>query len=106
MSLVSLAVFQLMSSVGRILESYQWIRLPKYGSERTVYIPDGLVRILSEYVRLHRPGDEPDRYLFPGSRDPSQPATRPRCHDPGVSLALRPVFRTGCTIVATSSPPG
>lgn len=39
-----------------------------------MYIPDGLVTILSEYVRLHRPGDEPDRYLFPGSRDPSQPA--------------------------------
>ena len=50
------------------------IRPPKYGSERTVYIPDGLVTILSEYVRLHRPGDDPDRYLFPGSRDPSQPA--------------------------------
>jgi integrase len=50
------------------------IRPPKYGSERTVYIPDGLVTILSEYVRLHRPGDDADRYLFPGSRDDTVPA--------------------------------
>ena len=50
------------------------IRPPKYGSERTIYIPDGLVKILAEYVRLYRPGDDPDRYLFPGSRDPNLPA--------------------------------
>ena len=50
------------------------IRGPKYGSERTVYVPDGLVAILSEHVRLYRSGDDPDRWLFPGARDASLPA--------------------------------
>lgn len=50
------------------------IRGPKYGSERTVYIPDGLVTILAEHVRLWRGGDDPDRWLFPGARDQSLPA--------------------------------
>jgi len=42
------------------------IREPKCGSERTVYVPDELIKILSEHVRLYRPGDDPDRWLFPG----------------------------------------
>ncbi|MGE0216969.1 tyrosine-type recombinase/integrase [Mycolicibacterium sp.] len=42
------------------------IRPPKFGSERTVYLPKDLVQILSEHVRLHVPGDDPDRWLFPG----------------------------------------
>lgn len=50
------------------------IRGPKYGSERTVYIPEGLVTILSEHVRRFRSGDDPDRWLFPGSRDETLPA--------------------------------
>ncbi|MGE2690083.1 tyrosine-type recombinase/integrase [Mycolicibacterium pulveris] len=50
------------------------IRGPKYGSERTVYVPDGLVTILAEHVRLFRGGDDPDRWLFPGARDDSLPA--------------------------------
>ena len=50
------------------------IRGPKYGSERTVFIPDGLVTILSEHVRRYRPGVEPDPWLFPGSRDVALPA--------------------------------
>jgi integrase len=50
------------------------LRPPKKSSERTVNIPDALVTILAEYVRLHRPGDDPDRWMFPGSRDPNQPA--------------------------------
>jgi integrase len=65
----------------RIERQVQWtedgrmeIRPPKYGSERTVYIPDGLVTILAEYIRVHRPGDDADRYLFPGSRDDTVPA--------------------------------
>lgn len=41
------------------------IRPPKCGSERTVYIPDRLVAMLSEHVRLYRPGDDPDGWLFP-----------------------------------------
>ena len=50
------------------------IRGPKYGSERTVFIPDGLVTILSEHVRLYRAGGDPDRWLFPGARNASLPA--------------------------------
>jgi hypothetical protein len=49
------------------------LRPPKYGSERTVCIPDGLVAILTEHVRQFRPGTDPDRWLFPGGRDESQP---------------------------------
>lgn len=45
------------------------IRPPKYGSERTVYAPEGLVNILSEHVRLHIPGDDLDRWVFPGAGD-------------------------------------
>jgi integrase len=65
----------------RVSRQVQWtddgrmeLRPPKYGSERTVYIPDGLVTMLAEYVRLYRPGDDPDRWLFPGSRDAQLPA--------------------------------
>ncbi len=50
------------------------IRGPKDGSERTIFTPDGLVTILSEHVRLYLSGDDPDRWLFPGSRDTSLPA--------------------------------
>jgi integrase len=39
---------------------------PKYGSERTVYAPAGLIDMLAEHVRLFRPGDDPDRWLFLG----------------------------------------
>lgn len=42
------------------------IRAPKYGSTRTVYAPEGLIQLLSEHVRLHLPGDDADRWLFPG----------------------------------------
>jgi integrase len=42
------------------------IRPPKYGSERTVYLADELVRILSRHVELYRPGDDPSRWIFPG----------------------------------------
>jgi integrase len=45
------------------------IRGPKYGSERTVYAPDELIKIIAEHVRLYRPGDDPDRWLFPGKDD-------------------------------------
>lgn len=43
------------------------IRPPKFGSERRVYAPDALITILSEHVRIHIPGDDPDRWLFPGN---------------------------------------
>ena len=42
------------------------IRPPKYGSNRTVYVPDGLINLLSEHVGVHVPGDNPDRWMFPG----------------------------------------
>jgi integrase len=42
------------------------IRGPQYGSERTVFVPDGLLTILAEHVRLYRGGDDPERWLFPG----------------------------------------
>lgn len=44
------------------------IRPPKFGSERTVYVPADLVKILAEHVRLHVPGDDPDRWMFPGQK--------------------------------------
>lgn len=50
------------------------IRPPKYSSERTVYTPDRLVALLAEHVRLYRPGDDSDRWLFPGSRNAELPA--------------------------------
>jgi integrase len=49
------------------------IRPPKYASERTVYIPDRLITLLAEHVRRYRPGDDPDRWLFPGTRNATLP---------------------------------
>jgi integrase len=40
-------------------------RPPKYGSERHVNAPEGLMNMLSEHVRVYRPGEDPDRWLFP-----------------------------------------
>lgn len=42
------------------------IRAPKYGSERTVYVSGRLIEILAEHVRLHCPGVDADRWLYPG----------------------------------------
>lgn len=42
------------------------VRAPKYGSERTVPAPDGLLAILSDHVRDWLPDTEPDRWFFPG----------------------------------------
>jgi integrase len=42
------------------------IRAPKYGSERTVYAPDALLGVLAEHIRRFTPGDDADRWLFPG----------------------------------------
>ena len=44
------------------------VRAPKFGSERTVYAPDELLTIVSEHIRLYRPGDDGTRWLFPGQR--------------------------------------
>ncbi len=40
------------------------VRAPKYGSERLVYLADGLLEVLSEHIAQHRPGEEPTRWLF------------------------------------------
>lgn len=40
------------------------VRPPKYESERTIYLPDQVITILSEHVRLHTPSGEPSRWLF------------------------------------------
>jgi integrase len=42
------------------------VRLPKWGSERTVYLAPALVKMLAEHVRLYRPGDDGQRWLFTG----------------------------------------
>ena len=82
------------------------IRPPKYGSERTVYVPDGLVTMLAEHVRLYRAGDDPDRWLFPGSRDASKPAHAATGARSWRIVRDKVASRTGCMICGTSSPPG
>ena len=47
----------------------QEIRPPKYGSERTVFVPDPVLAVLAEHVRAHSPGDGADRWLFGGDTD-------------------------------------
>jgi integrase len=49
------------------------IRPPKYGSERTVFAPEGLLALLAEHVRRFRLGSDGDRWLFPGGRDETVP---------------------------------
>jgi integrase len=46
------------------------VRAPKYGSERTVFLADGLLEMLSRHIADHRPGRDTRRWLFeatPGS---------------------------------------
>jgi len=64
----------------RVERQVQWtddgemeIRGPKYASLRTVYIPNQLVTMLSGHIRLYRPGDDPQRWLFPGTMNPELP---------------------------------
>ncbi|MCV7224540.1 site-specific integrase [Mycolicibacterium komossense] len=42
------------------------IRPPKYGSVRTVYVPDELLHVLSEHIRSNLPDNDPDQWMFPG----------------------------------------
>lgn len=51
--------------VQRASEGRVEIRLPKYGSERTVPVPDELLRILSAHIELGHRGD----WLFQGAGD-------------------------------------
>jgi integrase len=41
-------------------------RPPKWGSERTVYVPPALVEMLTEHVRKYRPGGDSTSWLFVG----------------------------------------
>ncbi|WP_148311201.1 tyrosine-type recombinase/integrase [Rhodococcus opacus] len=45
------------------------IRAPKYGSERIIPVPSGLLELVAEHIRLHTPNGEPTRWLFPGDGD-------------------------------------
>ncbi|WP_433283350.1 tyrosine-type recombinase/integrase [Micromonospora sp. CA-244673] len=64
---------------------------PKYGSERTIYLAADLVEILSHHVAQHRPGSDPQRWLFEGEagNPPHQNTVgywwRKACRDAGVA---------------------
>ncbi len=45
------------------------LRPPKYGSERVVYPPDGLLEMLSEHLARYRPGTSPVRFVFSTADD-------------------------------------
>ncbi len=45
------------------------VRAPKYGSERTVYLADGLVELLARHVERFCAGTDPARWLFLGQGD-------------------------------------
>jgi len=47
------------------------VRAPKYGSERSVFLPDELLELLSRHVAVHRPGSDPSRWMF--EAPPGQP---------------------------------
>lgn len=40
------------------------VRLPKYGSERVVHLPDDLVEMLRGHIEAFLPDEAPDRWLF------------------------------------------
>jgi integrase len=80
------------------------IRAPKYGSERTVYAPDELIQTISEHIRLHRRGDDPDRWLFP-VRAISH-STRARLRGCSVRPGTRRVWTADYTTSGTSTPLG
>jgi integrase len=82
------------------------IRPPKYGSERTVYLADGLLAMISELVARRGIGDDPTAWLFVGQNgiDPPYHNTiddrwRRACKRAGVSgitlHALRHFYASG-----------
>lgn len=40
------------------------VRLPKYGSERIVFLADDLTELLAKHIRSHSPGTDANRWLF------------------------------------------
>ena len=81
------------------------IRPPKYGSERPVYAPDGLIALLSEHVRLH-PCPMVTRTAGCSLVRASTRCTRTRSGICGARPGTRPVWATGCTTCGTSTPRG
>lgn len=71
------------------------IRPPKYSSERTVYLADGLLKLLSQHIAKHRPGDDPARWLFE-----AKPGTPPHQNTVGYQWrkACRAAKVTGVTL--------
>jgi integrase len=55
--------------VQRAGEGQVEIRSPKYGSERTVYLPGKLMQILSRHLEACGTGADPAAWLFVGERD-------------------------------------
>ena len=65
------------------------IRAPKYGSERTVYLAEGLVELLDDHVQDHCPAGRIDWLFGGGADDPPHQNTvghqwRRACHRAGV----------------------
>lgn len=76
------------------------IRLPKYGSERDVRLPDELLAVLSRHVDLGHRGD----WLFAGGED--NPPHQNTVGYGGARRSLRRVRRAStCTTCGTSTPP-
>jgi integrase len=65
-------------SVSRQVQGYgarTEVRAPKYGGERVIYVPAGLAEMLSAHVAEHRPGEDPDRWMFGDGSRPMSPGT-------------------------------
>ena len=89
------------------------IRAPKYGSERSVPAPDGLLELLAEHIRKRVPGEDPARPLFAGVSagriSPNQVWRRFKAAQTGAGVdthlhALRHYYasgliRAGCDVV-------
>ena len=56
--------------IQRVKGSFE-VRAPKYGSERTVFLPDALLAMIASHVAAYRPGDDPRRWMFEG--EPGRP---------------------------------
>ena len=54
------------------------IRAPKYNSERTVFLPDGLLAMLSQQVARRGIAGVPEAWLFVGGAGVLPPAFRAR----------------------------
>jgi len=87
-------------------------RPPKYESERTIYLPDELIAVLSEHVRQHTPDGDPSRWLFEEAGKPWHDNLvdyrwRSARHDAGVRYKLHELrhyfasglIAAGCDVV-------